>query len=220
MPLKDTGVREREQAGKPSDHDASLTPWKGTGKEAGAGRKRLGLKCSSGNFAAKREPQLARRRPCASSAHSGFSPAARSTQSGSIGSLSSPTHQPPGCRLSKIPACPRLPAAVLHLFKVLRMRSHRHFSWVRLQATLWTVAHQAPLSMGFSRQENLNGLPCPPPGHPPNPGIKPSPSALTGKFFTTSAIWEAASRYSAVRFKMLWFCICFFVFLFFLLVGG
>ena len=86
MPLKDTGVREREQAGKPSDHDASLTPWKETGKEGGAGRKRLGLKCSSENFPAKREPQLARRRLRASSAHSGFSIAARSAQCGSIGS--------------------------------------------------------------------------------------------------------------------------------------
>ena len=39
--------------------------------------------------------------------------------------------------------------------------------------TLWTVAHQAPLSMGFSRQEYWSGIPCPPPGDLPNPGIKP-----------------------------------------------
>ena len=44
---------------------------------------------------------------------------------------------------------------------------------VRLFATLWTVARQAPLFMGFSRQEYWSGLPCPPPGHLPNPGIKP-----------------------------------------------
>ena len=44
--------------------------------------------------------------------------------------------------------------------------------------TLWTVAHQAPLSMGFSRQEYWSGLPSPPSGHLPNPGIKPtSPAA-------------------------------------------
>ena len=49
------------------------------------------------------------------------------------------------------------------------------FSHVLLFATLWTVAHQAPLSMGFSRQEHWNGLPCPPPGDLPNPGIKPAP---------------------------------------------
>ena len=39
--------------------------------------------------------------------------------------------------------------------------------------TLWPVAHQAPLSMGFPRQEHWRGLPCPPPGDPPNPGMKP-----------------------------------------------
>ena len=38
-----------------------------------------------------------------------------------------------------------------------------HFSHVQLFATLWTIAHQAPLSMGFSRQEYWSGLPCPPP---------------------------------------------------------
>ena len=47
------------------------------------------------------------------------------------------------------------------------------FSHVRLFATLWTVAHQAPLSMGFSRQEYWSGLPCPPLGGLPNPGIEP-----------------------------------------------
>ena len=43
----------------------------------------------------------------------------------------------------------------------------------RLFATPWTVAHQAPLSVGFSRQEDQGGLPCPPPGDLPDPGIKP-----------------------------------------------
>ena len=49
------------------------------------------------------------------------------------------------------------------------MRSH--FSRVQLFATLQTVASQAPLSMVFSRQEYLSGLPCPPPGDLPNPGV-------------------------------------------------
>ena len=44
---------------------------------------------------------------------------------------------------------------------------------VRLLVTLWTIAHQAPLSMGFSRQEYWSGLPCPPPGDLPNLGIQP-----------------------------------------------
>ena len=61
-----------------------------------------------------------------------------------------------------------------------------HFSRVRLWATLWTAAHQAPLSMGFSRQEYWSGLPCPPPRDLPDPGMEPrslmSP-ALAGRFF-------------------------------------
>ena len=48
-----------------------------------------------------------------------------------------------------------------------------HFSHVRLWATLWTAACQAPLSMGFSRQEYWSGLPHPPPGDLPDSGIKP-----------------------------------------------
>ena len=46
-------------------------------------------------------------------------------------------------------------------------------SRVQLFATLWTEAHQAPLSVGFSRQEYWSGLPFPPPGDLPDPGIKP-----------------------------------------------
>ena len=60
-------------------------------------------------------------------------------------------------------------------------------SCVQLFATPWTVACQAPLSMGFSRQEDWSGLPCPSPGDLPNPGIEPtSPAApaLQGGFFT------------------------------------
>ena len=66
-----------------------------------------------------------------------------------------------------------------------------HFSHVQLFATPWTVAHQASLSMGFSRQEYL------PPGHLPNRGTEPmslmSP-ALAGGFFTTCATCESESR--------------------------
>ena len=49
----------------------------------------------------------------------------------------------------------------------------KSLSCVRLFATLWTVAYQAPPSMGFSRQEYWSGLPFPSPGDPPNPGIEP-----------------------------------------------
>ena len=51
--------------------------------------------------------------------------------------------------------------------------------------TLWTVAHQASLSMGFSRQESWSGLPFLPPGYLPDPGIEPESPALVGGFFTT-----------------------------------
>ena len=65
------------------------------------------------------------------------------------------------------------------------MKLLRH---VRLFATPWTAARQAPLSMGFSRQEYRSGLPCPPPGDPPKPGIVPlslMPPVLAGGFLTT-----------------------------------
>ena len=51
--------------------------------------------------------------------------------------------------------------------------------------------------MGFSRQEYWSGLPCPPPGDLPNPGIEPvslTSPALAGRFFTTSATWEALAQ--------------------------
>ena len=53
-------------------------------------------------------------------------------------------------------------------------------SVVSNSATPWTVAHQAPLSMGFSRQEYWSGLPCLSPGYLPNTGIEPRSPALQG----------------------------------------
>ena len=81
---------------------------------------------------------------------------------------------------------------------VARTRVHAcmlsHFSGVQLFATLWTLACQASLPLRLSREEYWSGLPCPSPGTLPYPGIESvsliSP-ALTGKFFTTSAPWEA-----------------------------
>ena len=62
-----------------------------------------------------------------------------------------------------------------------------HFGHVWLIANLGTIAYQAPLSMGCSRQQYWCGSPCPPPGDLPDPGIEPeslvSP-ALAGRFFT------------------------------------
>ena len=63
-----------------------------------------------------------------------------------------------------------------------------HFSCVLLFMTAWTVACQALLSMGLSRQEYWSVLPGPPPGDLPNPGVDAAclmPPALAGRFFTT-----------------------------------
>ena len=62
------------------------------------------------------------------------------------------------------------------------------FNRIQLFVTPWTVARQAPLSMRFSRQEYWRGLPCPPPGDLPDPGIKSvflTFPALVGGFFST-----------------------------------
>ena len=66
-------------------------------------------------------------------------------------------------------------------------------SYVRLFVTVWIVAHQAPLSMGFPRQEYWSGLPFPTPGDLPDPGIETASltsPAWMGRLFTTSATWE------------------------------
>ena len=60
-------------------------------------------------------------------------------------------------------------------------------SRVQLCAAPWIVAHQAPLSKGFSRQENWSGLPFPSPGDLPDTRIKSTSSALAGEVFTTEA---------------------------------
>ena len=70
------------------------------------------------------------------------------------------------------------------------------FSHIQLCATPWTVAHQAPLSMEFSRQEYWRELLFPPPEDLPDPGIELTSLtslALPGMFFTTGATWETQS---------------------------
>ena len=61
---------------------------------------------------------------------------------------------------------------------LIESESVKSLSHVQLFGTPWTVAHQAPLSMGFSRQEYWSGLPFPSPGDLPDPGIKPGSPAL------------------------------------------
>ena len=76
-------------------------------------------------------------------------------------------------------------------FRTHMLKAHacaQSLSCIWLFAIPWTTAHQAPLSMGFSREESLSGLPFPPPWNLPNSGIEPvSPTypALAGRFFTT-----------------------------------
>ena len=77
---------------------------------------------------------------------------------------------------------------------------------IRLFATPWTVAHQAPLCMGFSRQEYWSELLFPSPGDLLNPGIEPSSCccffmspALAGGFFTSTAPWEGPSERYALH---------------------
>ena len=64
-----------------------------------------------------------------------------------------------------------------------------HFSCVRLFVTPWPVAHQAPLSLGFPRQEYWSGLPVPSPGDLPDSGIKPRSPAL----LADSTVWATRS---------------------------
>ena len=64
-------------------------------------------------------------------------------------------------------------------------------SHVQLFATPQTIAHQAPLSMEYSRQEHWSGLPFPPLGDLPNPGTELVSPALAGGFFAT---WKANSH--------------------------
>ena len=82
------------------------------------------------------------------------------------------------------------------------LSSFRH---VRLFVALWTVACQAPLSMGFSRQGYWSGLPYPPPGDLLNPGIKSTAlmsPALAGCFFITSTTWEAQWHLQNIEKKL------------------
>ena len=85
-----------------------------------------------------------------------------------------------------------------------------HFSHVWLFATPWTLVHQAPQSIALSQQEYWSGLPFPPAGGLPNPGIKsvsPASPALAGGFFTTGPPWEAlwvSLQHSHRREHRLW----------------
>ena len=67
-----------------------------------------------------------------------------------------------------------LPTPLLNVYMNAQLLSH-----VWLFATLWTVAYQAPLPLGFPRQEYWSGLPFPPPGDLPDPGMEPCVSCIS-----------------------------------------
>ena len=88
----------------------------------------------------------------------------------------------------------------------LPMAVVRSFSLVWLFVATWTVAHQGPLSMGFSRQEYWSGLPFPFPGDLSDPGIKPTSPTLAGRFFTNELPGKTPTPLS----QGYWPALCFF----------
>ena len=109
----------------------------------------------------------------------------------------------------------------LHIHYLYIQSEVKSLSHVRLFATPWTVAYQAPPSMGFPRQECWSGLPFPSPGDLPNPGIKPGspalqadalPSEPPGKVYVCMYMYihthintHTMDDYSAIKLK---FAIC------------
>ena len=77
-----------------------------------------------------------------------------------------------------LPILPFWVSFLLLFIKAYAWVCTQSLSCVWLFVTLWTEVHQAPLSMGFSRQEHWRGLPCSPPGDLPDPGVKPGSPAL------------------------------------------
>ena len=65
--------------------------------------------------------------------------------------------------------------------------------------SLWTVAQQAPLTMGFSRQEFWSGLPFPSPGDLPDPGIELASLALASRFFIIVPLWKPKTHAHMVK---------------------
>ena len=77
------------------------------------------------------------------------------------------------------------PVCLSSTLNCLSLSEVKSLSRVRLFATPWPVAHQAPLSMGFSRQEYWSGLPFPSPGDLPDPGIEPRSPTLQADTLTS-----------------------------------
>ena len=78
-------------------------------------------------------------------------------------------------------------------------------SHIQLFGTPWTIAHQAPLSMGFSRQEDWRGLSCPPPGESSQPRDGTQDSCIAGGFFTVQTAREALTTAEMLNLESPWF---------------
>ena len=92
-------------------------------------------------------------------------------------------------------------------YSAFSVHSAQSLSCAQLFAIPWTVAHQAPLSMGFPRREYWSGLPFPSPWDLPNPGIEPASPALGGRFFTTEPSGEPLSDSSYIFLIIFFFWI-------------
>ena len=82
------------------------------------------------------------------------------------------------------------------MVKLLLLPLLSYFSHVRLFVTLWTIACQAPLSMGFSQPECWSDLPCPPPGDLPNPGTEPRSPTLQVDSLPSEPIYPSPGELS------------------------
>ena len=106
-----------------------------------------------------------------------------------------------GINPCRAPGAQQLSALILMLLVNFFEGAAQSLRRVRLSATPWTVAHQGPLPMGFSRQEYWSGYPFPSKGYLPDPGIEPKslgPPSLTGGFFTTARPGNPKTLYGAL----------------------
>ena len=71
-----------------------------------------------------------------------------------------------------------------------------------MSVTPWTVARQAPLSMGFPRQEHWSGLPFPSPGDLPGTGVEPMSSSLAGRFFISEPLEKPIGKVYLLQYVL------------------
>ena len=88
-------------------------------------------------------------------------------------------------------------ATVFQFLVLYKVKSYSH-SFIQFFAIPWTVAHEAPLSMEFSRQEYWSGLPFPSPGDLPNPGIEPGYPALQADSLPSEPPGKSASTWRLI----------------------